>query len=255
MNYGFCTNRRSFLAWAAAAAMAPAATSGARENRIRPVVVELFTSEGCSSCPPADAFMAELIKQQPLIGLTLHVDYWDYLGWRDTLALPEATRRQRDYAARRGDGRVYTPQIIVNGVRHAVGSRQDEILAMIETERKRLDHFIDMSIGGGGEELIIDIAAAPSELVARNGNVWVMSVAPKLDVEVTRGENAGRTMTYANVVRQIIPAGMWHGEARKVTLPRGEVLPDPSLCCAAMLQADDAGPVLGAAWLAASAPS
>jgi hypothetical protein len=255
MKHDILANRRSLLAWTATAAAFPFMHFGFAATH-PPVVVELFTSEGCSSCPPADAFMAKLVQQDSVIGLTFHVDYWDYLGWRDTLASPESTRRQRDYAAHRGDGRVYTPQMIVNGMRHAVGSRQEEVLAIIADEQKRSPNdFVGLALTAGAEELSVSVDAAPPGIARRQGTLWVMSVAPRLVVSVGRGENAGRDITYHNVVRQMIPAGMWHGEPRTVALPRPEVLPDPSMCCAAILQADDAGPILGAAWLQASAPS
>jgi hypothetical protein len=255
MNKNISANRRDVLAWTAGATLLPFTRLSLAAVQ-RPVVVELFTSEGCSSCPPADAFMNELVKQPSLIGLSFHVDYWDYLGWRDTLALPESTRRQRDYALRRKDGRVYTPQIIVNGLKHVVGSRQSEVLAIIAEEQKRSpSDFVGIALTGRAEELAIELDAASPGLAERQGTLWVMTVAPKLVVTVARGENAGRTISYSNVVRQLIPAGMWHGEARSLTLPRSEVLPDPSLCCAAILQADNAGPILGAAWLDAASPS
>jgi len=248
-------NRRSLLAWTASATLLPFTRLSLAAVQ-RPVVVELFTSEGCSSCPPADAFLSELVKQATVIGLSYHVDYWDYLGWRDTLASPEASRRQRDYALGRKDNRVYTPQIIVNGLKHAVGSRQSEVLAIIATEQKRKpSDFVGLTVRGLTEELAIDIEAAPGDLADHQGTLWVMAVAPKLVVTVSRGENAGRTIEYHNVVRQMIPAAMWHGEARSLTLPRSDVLPDPSLCCAAILQSDNGGPILGAAWLDAASPA
>src|SRR6476620_5493570 len=198
-------NRRSLLAWTASATLLPFTRLSLAAVQ-RPVVVELFTSEGCSSCPPADAFLSELLKQTAVIGLSYHVDYWDYLGWRDTLASPEASRRQRDYALGRKDGRVYTPQIIVNGLKHAVGSRQGEVLAIIASEQKRSPtDFVGLALRGLTEELAIDIEAAPEGLGDRQGTLWVMAVAPKLVVTVSRGENAGRTIAYDNVVRQMIP--------------------------------------------------
>jgi hypothetical protein len=255
MNKNITANRRNLLVWTASATLLPfTRLNGAAVQR--PVVVELFTSAGCSSCPPADAFLNDLVKQPSVIGLSYHVDYWDYLGWRDTLALPESTKRQRDYALRRKDGRVYTPQMIVNGTKHAVGSRQNEILAMVADEQKRnASDFVGIMLAGSAEELTIELEAAPPALAERQGTLWVMAVAPQLVVTVGRGENAGRTIAYSNVVRRLIPAGMWNGEARSLTLPRSDVLPDPSLCCAAILQADDAGRILGAAWLDAASPS
>ena len=220
------------------------------------MVVELFTSEGCSSCPPADAFLSELVKQATVIGLSYHVDYWDYLGWRDTLASPEASRRQRDYALGRKDNRVYTPQIIVNGLKHAVGSRQSEVLAIIASEQKRKpSDFVSLTLRSPTEELAIDIEAAPDGLLRSAGNV----VGDGGRAQGRGHRLARRECRPHHRISQchppIIPAAMWHGEARSLTLPRSDVLPDPSLCCAAILQADNGGPILGAASLDTASPA
>lgn len=144
----------------------------------------------------------------------------------------------------------------MNGLKHAVGSRQSEVLAIIASEQKRKpSDFVSLTLRSPTEELAIDIEAAPDGLSDQQGTLWVMAVAPKVVVTVSRGENAGRTIEYHNVVRQMIPAAMWHGEARSLTLPRSDVLPDPSLCCAAILQADNGGPILGAAWLDTASPA
>ena len=249
-------NRRSLLAWTASATLLPLTRLSFAAVQ-RPVVVELFTSEGCSSCPPADAFLSELVKQATVIGLSYHVDYWDYLGWRDTLASPEASRRQRDYALGRKDNRVYTPQIIVNGLKHAVGSRQSEVLAIIASRAEAQAFGFRRPDASQSRPRSWRSTSRQRRTVSpiSQGTLWVMAVAPKLVVTVSRGENAGRTIEYHNVVRQMIPAAMWHGEARSLTLPRSDVLPDPSLCCAAILQADNGGPILGAAWLDAASPA
>lgn len=191
---------------------APAA--GAEPPR---AVVELFTSQGCSSCPPADAALVELAARPDVVALTLPVDYWDYLGWKDTLAQPGFAARQRAYAHLRGDRQVYTPQIIVNGTRSAAGS-----------ERAAIERTI---AGEPGRDVALPVAVAASErngvvTVEVNGAaehqatpVWVMPVRKLQTIEIGRGENKGRRVTYANVVRGIVRIGEWRGGTERFEVP------------------------------------
>ena len=214
-----------------------------------PVVVELFTHQGCAPCPPADAFLAELDRKPNVIPLSLHVDYWDYLGWRDTLGSPDCAQRQRDYARRRGDGRVYTPQVIINGRSELVGLDWEGILDAIADELARASSTsVPISLASGERELLIEVAAAPSEASRMEATVWVLVVVPQIVIDITRGENSGRTMSYTNVVRKIIPAGLWVGDELALSLPKAAVLSDDSTC-AALLQVDGTGPIVGAGWL------
>lgn len=215
-----------------------------------PVVVELFTSQGCSSCLPADALMADLARRPEVIALSLHVDYWDYLGWRDTLGSPDCAQRQREYARRRGDGQVYTPQMIVNGRSDILGSDRQRVLDAIGTPR---DHqaSVPVVIASHDRELLIEISAAPSGQIVAEATVWVISVVPRVVIDIRRGENAGRTVVYTNVVRKIIPAGMWHGDRLKLSLPRDAIV-GTGTTCAALLQVDGTGPIIGAGWMAAA---
>lgn len=237
-------SRRSFAALSGAAAAGLLAPAGA-SPQVRPVVVEMFTSQGCSSSPPADALLGELGRQPGIVALSLNVDYWDYLGWRDTLASADCTQRQRDYAARRGDGRVYTPQAVINGRTELLGSDRRGLLAAIGRERGRDTRLVPVSLASGEREVRVEIGAAPSEDLRRNATIWVATVVPQAVVDIERGENAGRTIAYTNVVRKIVPAGMWHGQATGLSLPRPAIMAEGTFCVA-LLQADGTGPILGA---------
>ena len=238
-------SRRSFAALSAGAAVASLLGPVRAEAQDYPVVVELFTSQGCSSSPPADALLGELSRQPGIVALSLNVDYWDYLGWRDTLGSADCTQRQRDYAARRGDGRVYTPQAVINGRTEVVGSDRDGIMAAIARERSRGAGPVPVSLSSGGQEVRVEIGAEPSQDLRRNATIWVATVVPRAVVDIERGENAGRTIAYTNVVRKIVPAGMWNGQPIGLSLPRPAIMAEGTYCVA-LLQADGMGPILGA---------
>jgi hypothetical protein len=206
-------------------------------------LVELFTSQGCSSCVAADAYFADLAKRDDIVAISLHVDYWDYLGWRDTLGSDDCTQRQRDYAARRGDGRVYTPQAVINGRYELLGSDRDGLLAAIARERAR--DSVPVSLSSGDREIRVEVAAAPRDDLRRGATIWVATLVPQAVVHIERGENAGRTIAYTNVVSKIVPAGMWNGRHTGLTLPRPAIMADGTFCVA-LLQADGTGPILGA---------
>jgi len=213
-----------------------------------PVVVELFTSQGCSSCPPADLILGELCASKGVVAASFNVDYWDYIGWRDTLASPEFTRRQYDYARRLGKRQVYTPQMIVNGRHDVVGSRRREVLARVESEATRdPDTTVSMTIEEVGSELRIHIGDAPTDRLLQDATLWILMTTPKVVVRIERGENSGREITYHNVVRKIIPAGMWGGKAKDLTLPKSNLFVDGAEGCIAMLQVGGVGPVIAVA--------
>ncbi|MBL8908857.1 MAG: DUF1223 domain-containing protein [Rhizobiales bacterium] len=238
--------RREALLLATGACLAGGGIAAAGSAQSRPAVIELFTSQGCSSCPAADAFMEELAAMPDVIALSYNVDYWDYLGWRDTLASAANSQRQYDYAKARGDMDVYTPQIICDGQSHYVGSKRAQILAAIERVRTATPvNWVPMTIERQGDEFLVTAEAAPSG--ARNGTIWLMSVMPRVKVAVERGENAGKEITYYNVVRNITPGGMWHGERLSLNLPVKGVFKDCCTACVALLQTGDVGPVIGAA--------
>jgi hypothetical protein len=214
------------------------------------VVVELFTSQGCSACPPADALLRELARRPDVLALTYNVDYWDYLGWRDTLGSPDFTRRQRRYAAWRRDSRVYTPQMIINGRHHVIGNRREEVMRLIARERQAGDcRRVSMSLARRGDLLLVRAGPQPDKLDIHDATLWVITAIPEVTVTIERGENRGRTLTYANVVRKIVPAGMWHGRPLELPLPAEELFVDGASMCAALLQVEDHGPIIGAARL------
>lgn len=209
------------------------------------VVVELFSSEGCSSCPPGDRLLSELSGMPGVLALTLHVDYWDYLGWKDTLASPDFSQRQYDYAKARGDMDVFTPQMIVNGEKQMVGSQRSEVFAVLEQSRRK-SWAVSVDMGDGGKELVIELGSAAH---AADATLWVMPILDHATVKVEKGEMAGREVSYANVVRKLVPAAMWSGNASRIALPKDGLLPAEATGCVALLQKGKVGPVLGCgAW-------
>ena len=233
-------NRRSVLAFGAGAAaclLSKPALAAAPSN-----VVELFTSQGCSSCPPADKLAGTLSQRQGVLMLTYHVDYWDYLGWKDTLADPECSRRQYAYAKARGDMDVYTPQMIVNGGNHYVGSREDQIEAAIATAAEPWRAALSIAEDKG--QITIKVGDGN---YSGDAMLWLMALQRDATVKIERGEIAGKTITYHNIVRRIVPAGMWNGKAAQFVLPADTVLAPGCTGCAALLQDGKAGPMLAAA--------
>jgi hypothetical protein len=176
-------------------------------------VVELFTSQGCSSCPPADTLFVEMARDPSLIVLTLPVDYWDYLGWKDTLAHAAFSQRQRGYAKARGDGQVYTPQAIIDGVAHAVGSDK-QAMTQIIAAHQATPLPLDVRVQESGGQIRVSVSGS-----AGAGSVWILPVARFRKVAIQRGENRGREVAYANVVRGMMRVGDWRGEAMSLELP------------------------------------
>lgn len=202
---------RHALSLAIALLAAPAAA-----DESRPVVVELFTSQGCSACPPADALLRELADEPDIIALGLHVDYWDYLGWRDIFAMPAATARQQAYADAFGERMVYTPQVVVNGREGIVGSRRSEILGAIEIARTQpMPAHLAIAAEAGG--LLVRIA--PADETVPSATVSYLTHQPPQSVAIGRGENGGATFIYANPVTGIMRLGPWSGEAAEWRLP------------------------------------
>jgi hypothetical protein len=193
---------------------APISYAGAEPR----AVVELFTSQGCSSCPPADQLLSQFTSDPSLIPLSLPIDYWDYLGWKDTLADPRNSARQRAYSRVRGDREVYTPQVVVNGTLHALGSDRDAIEAAIAASRKSgmalslpvtlklADGRLLVSVPGGGE------GHAMAE-------VWICGLLKTATVAIGRGENRGKTITYHNVARHWLKVGTWTGKGETWNVP------------------------------------
>jgi hypothetical protein len=211
-------------------------------------VVELFTSQGCSSCPAADALLGRLAQRQDVIAISLPVDYWDYLGWKDTLAQAKFTERQKAYARTLGDGMVYTPQAVINGLTHVNGSDAVQIERALDKTSKMAFH-VPVTISSAEGHLVVDIASAPPGSVGKEATIWLAVVSQNVEVPIKRGENRGRTVTYSNVVRELIPIGMWSGKAMTVRLARHSIMQKGAESCAVLLQQGKAGPIVGAALL------
>ena len=210
-------------------------------------VLELFTSQGCNSCPPADAILGKMVRGGEVIALSFPVDYWDYLGWKDTLASPRNSSRQRAYAAARRDGQVYTPQMVINGARHVVGSDAGAIETAINSTRvARAARNVDLKVWAEANTLIIE--AGPSGTDApSSGTVWLALIKSKVPVAIKRGENAGKVITYHNVVRDLSPIGKWTGETLTLKLPKRDLMQYGADSCTVLLQMDDTGPIIAAA--------
>jgi hypothetical protein len=212
-------------------------------------VVELFTSQGCSSCPPADAVFADLVKKGEVIALAYHVDYWDYLGWQDTLGSKENTARQYDYAKSFGARSVYTPQAIINGRTHVNGSSLTDIdQTLDEFARSGKGLSVNIKVMRAGDTFVIDAGDGDGD---ENGKVAVVYFDPARPVTIERGENNGRTIIYWNAVTDVDTVGMWHGAAARYELPASEITKKGQGGCAVLLQAmgknGSPGPILGAA--------
>lgn len=229
----------------AGALIAGHGTSRPAEARVQPpassqdlTVVELFTSQGCNACPPANANLAILSRRPEVLTLSFSVTYWDDLGWPDTFARPAFTRRQRDYQAGLGTDNVWTPQIVVDGRSHVVGRRLTEIEPLIA--RRRPTGGPQIAFRGAG----VGLAGGLSP--ARPADVWLVRYEPRpLAVPVARGENAGTTLPHASVVRELVRLGRWSGgEAQGFRLPPAA---RPDLLTAVLVQAPEGGPILTAA--------
>jgi hypothetical protein len=240
-------SRRVLLAAVVLAAFA----GNAEADGKRLDVVELFTSQGCSSCPPADALLGEMSARSDVLALSFNVDYWDYLGWKDTLASPAYTARQRAYAHARGDRAVYTPQAVVNGMMHAVGSDRTSLRNAMQSTGDRLDaKAIDLSVSRDGNSMVISTGKSRGLLSRpQPATLWMVVFDNARTVKIERGENRGRTITYHNVVKRMEPIGTWRGDAMTLKVP----LPsDGGAKCAVILQEGNGsspGPILAAAKL------
>jgi hypothetical protein len=247
--------------WLAAAALAFFASAGtgfagqkeATENGAPLGVVELFTSQGCSSCPPADELFADLAARKDLVALAYHVDYWDYLGWKDTLSSKKNTERQYAYMRSFGSRSVYTPQAVINGRTHvngASGAAVNNALASMDKAAQGMR--VALKVTRVGDGVVINAGdAAPDPAAPVNAHVVVVYFDPPQTISIGKGENSGREETYWNAVSDIQTAGMWHGKAQRYELPMSEISKKGG--CAVLLQAVGKdglpGPILGAAMI------
>lgn len=223
--------------WATAAWIAIAGSVSADNY----VVVELFTSQGCSSCPPADSILGELAERDDVIALAWHVDYWDYLGWKDEFASPEYSERQRAYARAKGERTIYTPQMVVGGLDHAIGSRPMKVATLIQKHAER-GMPVNVQLERNGDTVQIAVTASNA---ARDSLIQLVTFRPKSEVSIRRGENAGRTLVYHNVVQQVVHAERWDGQGDYTA----SVSVADDMPVAVMVQARGAGPILGATQL------
>ncbi len=223
----------------------------AGEVRAPKGVVELFTSQGCSSCPPADAALGELVAQGDMVVLSYHVDYWNYLGWTDTLSSKENTERQYGYAKSLGRSGVYTPQAVINGRDHVKGTDlaviNDKVKALSQNG-KGLDVPVTAAMRGDEIEIEIDGGKGQADVV-------VAYFTKRQQVDVTKGENSGKTMDYWHAVYDVQSVGTWNGQSMKLTLPGKLMGKSKKDGCAILLQASgpggEPGAILGATVLMA----
>lgn len=200
-------------------------------------VVELFTSQGCSSCPSADAYLGELKKRDDLIVISWNVDIWDYLGWKDTLADSLYTKRQRTYAMGRGDGKVYTPQIIVSGREHEVGSDKIDVEQKIKKAKK---FTIEPVLTRQNEMLTVTLPLLPSKYF-----VLAVPISSEKTVAIIRGENRGNTMVYHRVARGLIPLGMQDGSIKNFSLDLTKLPRDCDTVVILLQEKDDKQNLIG----------
>jgi len=212
------------------------ATSGV-EAQSRPTVVELYTSEGCSSCPPAEAQIGKLAKQEGIIALAFHVDYWDSLGWRDRFGLPEAVARQREYAHTLRLPSVYTPQLVIDGQHDRVGGG-DGIGASGDNRPG-----VPLAISVRNSNVVVALGAQPQSGPC---DVLLLSYLPEAISKVTRGENAGHELHEFNIVRSVRKLGSWQGEGESFSVPLTAIAADATTV-AVLVQQRDQGPIIGAA--------
>ncbi len=225
-------------------ALSMAAGSASAEDPRGPVVVELFTSQGCAACPPADAFLAELAQQRDVLPLALHVDYWDYIGWSDRFAQAAFTARQKTYAFAAGQRMIYTPQMIVAGRVEMPGTKRVKVRAAIAAEHARAPVMrIDVMPREAG---VVRVRLTPLAGIDTEADVIVVRYAPLHTVQITRGENAGHTFDYANVVSAWTVLGTWDAQAPA----EFDIAPPPApLPGAVLVQTTGHGPILSAARL------
>jgi hypothetical protein len=206
------------------------------------VLVELFTSQGCSSCPPADQFLGELTRRPDVVALAYHIDYWDYIGWQDKFARPEFTARQKDYRDTLGLHTIYTPQMVIDGRIDVVGSQRLAVESSIKSAAGQRKLPIVIAANGGK----LRVTAPPMVLDrVEAASLWLVTYSRRNETVVSKGENAGSTLVEYNIVRDIRRLGEWTGKAIDMELDADTA--DRNMGCAVILQVDGNGPILGVA--------
>jgi len=215
-----------------------------------PIVVELFTSQGCSSCPPADEILAELSQQKNILALSYSVDYWNYLGWKDTLAQPDCTLRQKKYNKSLGLGGVYTPQMIIQGRHDVIGSRADLVAKLIDQAKitAQATSAPEITFVRRGDMMFLNISA---NVIWDNAaaTIWIIGYDFEKTVSIKKGELAGQIRKYHNVVQSIKRLGSWMGEETRFSLSKEDVGSGKYDAYAVLLQAPQTGPIITAAEL------
>lgn len=230
--------RHILSALAVSAALAGPAVAG---DAAAPVVVELFTSQGCSACRPANVLAGELAERGDVIMLTYGVDYWNYLGWRDTFAEDAFAERQHGYAARLQNRRPYTPQMVVDGHVDRAGFRAAQVRTAIEHCAEHVGVTPAVSATRAGDEAVVDVGEGASH--AGDADIWLVGYDPgETTVSITSGENAGTDMAHYNVVRSLTRIGGWDGPALSTS-----AAVDPSLAYVVLVQEPDTGAILSSA--------
>jgi hypothetical protein len=226
------------------------ATGNIVPSTTSPIVVELYTSQGCSSCPAADALLGRIADRDDVIALSMSVDYWDYLGWKDTLASPKFSERQRAYRSSLGVSMVYTPMMVVNGAAHINGADERKLARTLEQVSKGAAATnVPIHFRQEKDNFIIEAGAAPQGGQTKDATLWLAVMSKSVQVPIERGENRGKTITYRNVVQELIPVGAWSGRPIVVQLERHAIVRPGAERCAVLLQQGKAGPILGAAML------
>ena len=235
------------LAFAGAFLAATVLANGACADAY-PVVVELFTSQGCSDCPAADRIVAELAKRKDVIALSLPITYWDMLGWKDTFATDANTKRQKAYARTMSRSGIYTPQMIVDGILDVVGNRRSRVMLAIDMRAQHHPNGeqpgLSLAVGSGHVEISI---AATNAKIKPLATIWVMHTLSQGAVDVQQGENRNHRLAYANLVRDIERVGEWNGDEMKIEVPAATVGHARQDGVAVILQNHDHGEVMAAA--------
>ncbi len=216
-----------------------------------PVLVELFTSEGCSSCPPADAYLGELAKRPGVIALSFHVDYWNRLGWTDPFSSAEATARQKGYAESLKQSYVYTPEMVIDGRVHEAGSRREKVETLLGAARGNAVFPVALTRKPDGT---VEAALPATGGATTDATVWLVLYDRSQTISVKAGENGGRSITHANVVREIRRVANWNGRATRLMMPIDAATQRERGGAVVIVQAGSYGTVLGAGVVSLDGP-
>lgn len=242
------TRSRSLIA---GLALLVAAAMPAAADDVAPVLVELFTSQGCSSCPPADALAGRLAARDDVVMLSFHVNYWDYIGWKDPFASEATTRRQYTYATALGERNVYTPQMVIAGHQPVVGSDERAVLQAIAKAAGAAAPGPRITVVRDGDGIRVSLGEGPPPQLP--AEVILVRYDTRRETQVERGENAGRTIINHHVVRDFQVIGEWDGSASEITVDAAALGADHGRGgCAVVVQTRDQGPVIAAADFAMS---